>query len=64
MSIINDLFRGFLILSFVALAEHGCSVKEMGKTAAKTHKKGLSSYGAYSRMLTGSNKSWAIPEKK
>jgi hypothetical protein len=64
MSIINDLFRGFIILSLMSLAQHGCSVKDMAKTAAKAHKKGLSSYGGYSRMLSGSNKSWATPETK
>ena len=62
MSFIGDMFKGFIFLSFIALIDNGCSVKNMANTAAKTHKKGLSSYGAYSRMLTGHNGSWAQPE--
>ena len=62
MSLINDIFKGFLILSIMALAQEGCSVKEMASKAAVSHEKGLSSYGGYSRKLTGSSKSWAKRE--
>ena len=53
MNLISDLFKGMLMLSFIALAQHGCSVKKMAERAAKAHQKGLTSYGAYSRSLTG-----------
>ncbi len=59
MSLINDIFRGFVIVSIMALAQESCSVKEMASKAANTHKKGLSTYGGYSRKLTGSSQSWA-----
>lgn len=59
MGIIGDLFRGMVILSFIAVAQEGCSVKKMATKAASAHQKGLSSYGSYSRKLTGSDGSWA-----
>ena len=62
MSFIGDLFRGMMVLSIIAVAQEGCSVKNMTKRAVHAHKKTVS-YGAYSRMLTGSNESWAKPEK-
>jgi hypothetical protein len=62
MSILNDLFKGAIALAFIALIDHGFTVKDMAKSAAKAHKKGLTSYGAYSRMLTGHNGSWAKPD--
>ena len=64
MEIIGSLFKGMVILSFFAVVEQGCSVKNMAVKAVDAHKKGLTSYGAYSRMLTGSNESWAKPVKK
>ena len=45
MSLIDDIFKGFIILSIMSLTQHGCSVKEMASQATKAHKKGLSSYG-------------------
>ena len=59
MNAINDIFNGLVVISLLALAQHGCSVKEMATKAAKSHERGLSSYGGYSRGLTGSSKSWA-----
>ena len=59
MDLIGDLFKGMVILSLMALAQEGCSVKQMAGKAVEAHKKGLSSYGGYSRSLTGSGKSWA-----
>jgi|SaaInlStandDraft_5_1057022.scaffolds.fasta_scaffold02464_3 hypothetical protein len=63
MSIFGDLFRGFIILSIIALVQNGCSVRKMAERAASAHKKGLTSYGAYSRALTGYQGSWAKPAK-
>ena len=62
MGLISDLFKGMVVLSIFALVQNGCSVKKMAERAADAHKKGLSSYGAYSRSLTGVQKSWAKPE--
>ncbi|MCB0368107.1 MAG: hypothetical protein KDD45_01385 [Bdellovibrionales bacterium] len=59
MGLIGDLFKGMVMLSIFALVQHGCSVKNMAEHAMKAHKKGLSSYGDYSRSLTGYQKSWA-----
>jgi len=59
MGIIRDLFRGTVILSFIAIAQEGCTVKQIATKAATVHQKGLSSYGGYSRKLIGSNRSWA-----
>ena len=59
MSIIGDIFRGMIALSFFALAQHSCSVSDMAKSAAKAHERGLTEYGTYSRMLTGEQGSWA-----
>lgn len=59
MDLIGGLFRGMVLLSFMAVAQHGCSVKEMANKAADAHKTGLSSYGKYSRKLTGKRSSWA-----
>ncbi len=59
MDLVSGMFKGMVILSLVALLQEGCSVKEMAGRAADAHKKGLSSYGEYSRRLTGSQRSWA-----
>ncbi len=55
MSLLNDLFKGAIVLSILALAQHGFTVKDMANKAAKVHKKGLTKYGSYSRVLTGHN---------
>ena len=62
MGIINSIFQGFITISLLALIQHGCSVKDMAGKAADAHKKGLSSYGGYFRILTGQKRSWAKPE--
>lgn len=59
MGLINDLFKGMIILSILALADHGFIVKGMASKAADSRKKGLTKYGEYSRMLTGYKKSSA-----
>lgn len=59
MDLIGSVFRGMVLLSLMAVAQHGCSVKDMAGKAAEAHKAGLSSYGEYSRDLTGSQRSWA-----
>lgn len=59
MDLIGSVFKGMVLLSLMAVAQQGCSVKEMAGIAANAHKKGLSSYGEYSRKLTGSSMSWA-----
>ena len=59
MDLIGSVFRGMILLSLMAVAQHGCSVKEMAGKAADAHERGLSSYGEYSRKLTGSQRSWA-----
>jgi hypothetical protein len=56
MSLLNDLFKGAIVLSILALAQHGFTVKDMAKEAAKVHEKGLTEYGQYSRVLTGYKK--------
>ena len=56
MSILNDLFKGAIVLSILALAQHDFTVKDMAKEAAKVHKQGLTKYGQYSRALTGYQK--------
>ena len=58
MDIFSDLFKGINILSILALADLGLTVKEMASKAADSHKKGLTKYGEYSRMLTGYQKSY------
>ncbi len=58
MSIINDIFRGAIILSIFALMQNSCSVQHMVSKAAKAHAQGLSSYGEYSRRLTSVKDSW------
>lgn len=63
MSLIGDLLRGLVTLSIVAVIQNGCTVKDMARKAAKAHQKGLTSYGQYSRMLTGHQDSWAKPER-
>ena len=40
MSLLNDLFKGAIVLSILALAQHGFTVKDMANKAAKVHKKG------------------------
>ena len=57
MDFVGDLFRGMVLLSFMTEAQHGCTVKEMAGKAADAHEAGLSSYGEYSRKLTGSGRS-------
>ena len=64
MTILSDIFKGAIALSFLAVIQNGCSVKNMAERAAEAHKKGLTSYGGYSRMLTGHNGSWAKPKSK
>lgn len=64
MSIIGDLIKGMMVLSFFAVVQHGCSVKKMAERAMSAHMKGLTSYGEYSRTLTGSNESWTRQKKK
>ena len=59
MSIIGDMLKGMLVLSFFAVSQQSCSVKDMTIKATDSHKRGLTSYGAYSRRLTGNNSSWA-----
>lgn len=56
MSLLNDLFKGAIVLSISALAKHGFTVKDMAKEAAKVHQKGLTKYGQYSKALTGYKK--------
>ena len=56
MSLLNDLFKGAIALSILALAQHGFTVKDIAKEAAKVHQKGLTKYGTYSRALTGDQK--------
>lgn len=57
MSLLNELFKGAIVLSILALAGHGFTVKDMAKEAAKVHQKGLTKYGSYSGVLTGHNSS-------
>ena len=64
MDLINELLKGMVTLSIFAVVQHGCTVKEMAKKAANSHQKGLTSYGDYSRMLTGHQQSWAKPQAK
>ena len=56
MGILNDLFKGAIAFSILALLQHGFTVKDMAKKAAKAHQKGLTKYGQYSRALTGHKK--------
>ncbi len=58
MSIIGDLFKGMVMLSFFAVIQHGCSVKGMAGMAAEAHKNTVS-YGDFSRKMTGFSGSWA-----
>lgn len=62
MSILNDLFKGAIVLSIIAVAEHGFTVKNMATKAVNVHRKGLTKYGQYSRALTGYQKSWVNPK--
>lgn len=59
MGIVSDLFKGMIILSILALVGHGFTIKDMASKAVDSHKKGLTKYGEYSRMLTGYQKSIA-----
>lgn len=59
MSILNDIFKGAVALSIVAIFQYGFTVKDMAIKAAKAHEKGLTKYGEYSRKLTGHHKSWS-----
>lgn len=63
MGIFSDLFKGAILLSFIALGQHAFSVKKMASHAVDAHKRGLTSYGTYSRQLTGYKKSWADTKK-
>jgi len=56
MGIINNLFKGIVILSILALVDHGFTVKEMARKAIDSHNKSLTMYGEYSRFLTGYKK--------
>jgi len=53
MTLINDLLKGAVALSMIALIQNGCSVRQMAERAASVHERGLTSYGAYSRVLVG-----------
>jgi len=53
MSLINDLVKGLIVLAILALIQNGFSVKKMAEKAVNAHKKGLTSYQAYSNKLTG-----------
>lgn len=37
MSLLNDLFKGAIALSLLSLVQHGLTVKDMAKEAAKLH---------------------------
>ncbi|MCB9027135.1 MAG: hypothetical protein H6625_12500 [Bdellovibrionaceae bacterium] len=52
MSLINDLMKGLIVLALLALIQNGFSVKKMAERAVNAHKKGLTSYQAYSNKLT------------
>ncbi len=56
MGLINDLFKGMIILSILALLDHGFTVKDMASKTADSHETGLTKYGEYSRLLTGYKK--------
>lgn len=57
--LISDLFKGIVILSVLALVDHGFTLKDMASKAPDSHKKGLTKYGEYSRVLTGNKNSFA-----
>ncbi|MDP7319577.1 MAG: hypothetical protein QF441_03170 [Bacteriovoracaceae bacterium] len=59
MGILYDLFKGLIVISILSLIHHGLSTQSTAKKASEVHKKGLTSYGSYSRLLTGSSTSWA-----
>lgn len=58
MSLFNDLLRGMIFLSIMAIIQNGCTPKDMANQAVESHKNGLTQYGDYSRMLTGSQDFW------
>lgn len=64
MGIIGDLFKGTVVLSILALVDHGFAARDMASKAADSHKKGLTKYDQYSRMLTGYQNSIVLPYKK
>lgn len=64
MSVLDDLFRGVVVLSFIALAQHGCSVKKMAGAAVKAHQKGLSSYQECLRGIVSYLKSLLVWSQK
>ncbi len=64
MNILNDLFKGAIALSIIAMASNIFTVKKMASKAVDAHKKGLTKYGEYSRLLTGHKKSWTDSPKK
>ncbi len=53
MGLIGDIFKGMILLSFLALFQEGFSIKKMAIKAVEAHQKGLTSYGKFSRELTG-----------
>lgn len=63
MNLVNDLFKGMVVLSILALGQHGCTVKEISSKAVDAHIKGLSSYKKYSERLTGETSSWLTSQK-
>lgn len=58
MNLFSDLFKGMILLSTLAILQHGCTVGQIAKKASSAHTEGLSSYGSYSRILTGKQQSW------
>ena len=59
MGILYDLFKGLIVISILSLIHNVFSTNSMAKKALEAHKIGLTSYGSYSRLLTGSSTSWA-----
>ena len=49
-TLIDDFFRGLIIISFLAAANS--LTKAMFEKAAQAHKVGLMSYSKYTKMLT------------
>ena len=64
MNLISDLFKGLVALSLFSLIQHGCSVKNMAEHAMKAHRRGLSSYGQFSRSLSGVESKWLKQNNK
>ncbi|MEC9283903.1 MAG: hypothetical protein VX642_14410 [Bdellovibrionota bacterium] len=53
MRVLNDLFRDIIVLAIGAIVQHGFTVKDMAVATVKAHEKGLTRYGAYSKVITG-----------